>query len=129
MSNLLETFKVDPSQDLILTEDIDRAILQLKGSLGTIYEAQLCALLDVQQQGRGAGMWSDPHYGGLSVLINERYFKTYAKELAAEENPQWSEHEPVWPYSCLNWNDAVKELMQDYVEIDYEGIIFYIRKA
>jgi antirestriction protein len=52
-------------------------------------------------------------------LIPERDFTEYAQELAEElgeitDNTQW-------PYTCIDWEWAARELRHDYSSIEYKG--------
>lgn len=42
--------------------------------------------------------------------------KEFAQEMA--ENLGSIQKEPVWPYTCIDWEHAASELMMDYFEMD-----------
>ena len=33
----------------------------------------------------------------------------------------------TWPNSCIDWDQAVRELKMDYMEVDYAGVSYFIR--
>ena len=34
-----------------------------------------------------------------------------------------------WPFSCIDWEQAAKELEDDYSQIEYDGVDYFYRKA
>jgi hypothetical protein len=69
------------------------------------------------------GYASDWRHG--ATLIRDSYFKEYAQELAEDLgmiNHTWS-----WPYTCIDWERAADELKQDYTEVDYDGVAYWVR--
>jgi hypothetical protein len=59
------------------------------------------------------------------TLVRESYFKTYAQELAEDigaipDNAQW-------PCTCIDWEQAARELRMDYAGADFDGVTYYAR--
>ena len=59
------------------------------------------------------------------TLIRDSYFKDYAMELADDigavpDNAQW-------PMTCINWDQAARELQYDYSAVDFDGVTYWIR--
>lgn len=71
----------------------------------------------------GRGYSPDWPYG--ATLIRDSYFTEYAQELAEEigaikDNAQW-------PYTCIDWDKAARELQMDYTSIDFDGVDYWVR--
>jgi hypothetical protein len=81
---------------------------------------ELRALISLKEEGEGCGDW---RYG--EALIRESYFVEYAKQLA--EDIGAISGKETWPLACLDWEQAADELKQDYTELDFDGVSYYIR--
>ena len=59
------------------------------------------------------------------VTIRDSYFQTYAQELADEccEMPK----DIKWPYTCIDWEKAARELQMDYTSVEFDGITYWVR--
>lgn len=82
---------------------------------------ELTVLQSVAKQGEDYA--ADWQYG--EQLIRDSYFKEYAQEMAYDcgmvpDNAQW-------PMTCIDWNQAARELKMDYTEIDFDGVTYWIR--
>jgi hypothetical protein len=58
-------------------------------------------------------------------LILERDFEAYAQELAEDITPGF--RDALWPYTCIDWEQAAKELALDYTTITYQGDEYLVR--
>ena len=60
------------------------------------------------------------------TLINDSYFEKYAQDLAEDlgMDPNQS-----WPYSCVDWEKAARELQSDYSTVDFDGETYWIRSS
>lgn len=49
----------------------------------------------------------------------------YAQELAADccEMPK----DIAWPFTCIDWEQAARELQIDYTSVSFDGIDYWIR--
>jgi hypothetical protein len=84
--------------------------------------ALLKALTDLDAEGRGyAPDWT---YG--EPLIRDSYFATYAQELA-EDTGMMKLDDVKWPYTCIDWDEAARELQQDYTSITYGSTEYWVR--
>lgn len=61
------------------------------------------------------GGWYPVHF------IEDGYFETYAQELAEDIVS------PGWPHSCIDWEQAARELQQDYTAIDIGEQTYWYR--
>lgn len=59
------------------------------------------------------------------TLILERAFEDYARELAEDITPGF--RDASWPFTCIDWEQATKELAQDYTSVTYQGEEYLIR--
>jgi len=58
-------------------------------------------------------------------MIPIRDFEEYAEELASEIGA--IDRDAKWPLSHIDWKAAAEELAQDYTEVSYLGIDYYVR--
>lgn len=84
---------------------------------------QLRGLLDELQGNGGDHKWEGDWYPGS--LIRDSYFKDYAQELAEDIGAIKSD--AGWPYTCIDWEQAARELQQDYSAVEYGGITYWYR--
>jgi antirestriction protein len=82
--------------------------------------AELAALKALQEEGECSPDW---RYG--ETLIRYDYFKEYAQQLA--EDTGAIRHETSWPYTCIDWERAARELKMDYTAVYFGGIEYFIR--
>ena len=60
------------------------------------------------------------------VLVRDSYFKDYAMELA-EELARDEARDRSWPNTCIDWDQAARELRMDYTAVDFDGVTYWIR--
>jgi hypothetical protein len=84
-------------------------------------DAELAALRALADE--AAGYAADWQYG--ETLIRDSYFKQYAEQLAEELDliPQ----DAKWPATCIDWDQAARELQMDYTSVSFDGIDYWIR--
>ena len=58
--------------------------------------------------------------------MRDSYFKDYAMELA-EELARDEARDRSWPNTCIDWDQAARELRMDYTAVDFDGITYWIR--
>ena len=85
-------------------------------------KAELAALLALQDEAEGytSGDW--PHG---ATLIRDSYFQEYAQELA--EDCGDVKADAGWPGRHIDWEAAADELKQDYTEVDFDGVAYWVR--
>ena len=81
---------------------------------------ELKVLKALAEEGEGSPDWS---YG--ETLIRDSYFEEYAQELA--EDCGMVQRSLGWPNTCIDWKQAAEELQQDYTQIDFGEIAYWIR--
>ena len=77
-------------------------------------------LENLREQGICSPDWE---YG--ATLIRDSIFEDYAREFAEEIGA--IDSEAVWPNNHIDWEAASEELKMDYSEIDFDGVIYWIR--
>lgn len=87
------------------------------------YGDELAALEKLAEQAEGYA--ADWEYG--ETLIHDSYFRDYAEELAEDIGALKRELANQWPYTCIDWDAAAEELKQDYTEVDFDGVTYWIR--
>lgn len=121
------------SYDIIDSRDVIEAIEALEseledepGHLLTSDEAdELRAELDALKSlaDEASGYAADWEYG--ETLIRDSYFETYAQELADDIGAV--DANAPWPMSCIDWEQAARELQQDYTCVSFDGVDYWIR--
>lgn len=81
---------------------------------------ELASLRKLAEQCEG---YSDWEHG--EALIRDSYFKKYAQQLA--EDCDLIKRDLAWPYTCIDWDHAARELKYDYSGVDYDGVTYWIR--
>lgn len=126
MSDFDKYFDVIDSRDVIarieeLTrEDEDQALSEEE-------KEELCALEALAAEASDSPDWK---YG--ESLIRDSYFCEYAEQLAEDTapfSPSSAEARLLdsWPYRCIDWEQAARELQQDYFTVDFDGVTYWIR--
>lgn len=82
---------------------------------------ELKALTDLAEQAEGYA--DDWKYG--ATLIRDSYFETYAQELAEELD--LIKRDAAWPYTCIDWERAARELQMDYTSVEFDGVTYWVR--
>jgi hypothetical protein len=83
-------------------------------------KAELAALKALAKEAEGSPDWT---YG--ETLIRDSYFVNYAQELA--DDCGMLDKDNRWPYTCIDWDHAAKELQYDYIAVDFDGVDYWIR--
>lgn len=58
-------------------------------------------------------------------LIRDSYLETYAQQLAKDCG--MIPDDAKWPMTCIDWDQAARELSQDYTSVDFDGVTYWIR--
>jgi len=83
--------------------------------------AELAALKALADEASGyAADWTHGE-----TLIRDSYFKDYAMELA--EDIGAIDLNARWPMTCIDWDQAARELQYDYSAVDFDGVTYWIR--
>jgi hypothetical protein len=121
---------VDKYQDIIDSRDVDSRIEELEaerdaaaeaGNPGDFTDGELARLTALRDD--VAGYAPDWQYG--CTLIRDSYFKDYAQELA--EDIGALEKDLKWPHTCIDWDQAARELRMDYSSAELDGVTYWFR--
>ena len=58
------------------------------------------------------------------TLVRDSYFVNYAQELADDCGYEISDE---WPYRCIDWALAARELQMDYTPVEFYGVTYWAR--
>jgi hypothetical protein len=73
-----------------------------------------------------SGYAADWQHG--ETLIRDSYFEDYAQQLADDLGlMQGLDGGLRWPFTCIDWAQAARELQQDYTSVDFDGVTYWIR--
>lgn len=72
------------------------------------------------------------HYGGDSpedgvTLVRDSHFEDYAQGLAEDLGYMSGDNAHSWPFTCIDWEQAARELRMDYTSIDFDGVDYWVR--
>lgn len=107
---------------------LDDAQETLEAAQGALEEwdddngAELKALKALAEEGEGCGDWSHGE-----ALIRDSYFEDYARELA--DDCGMVPKDLAWPCTCIDWEQAARELQYDYTTVDFDGVTYWIRSC
>jgi hypothetical protein len=59
-----------------------------------------------------------------ATLISEHYFEDYARDLASDLYGKEVD-EVRWPFTCIDWKQAARELQMDYSSIEFGDTTYY----
>lgn len=82
---------------------------------------ELRALAELAEEAEGYA--PDWRYG--EALIRDSYFIEFAQELA--EDIGAIDKAASWPNTCIDWEQAARELQMDYTQVDFDGVAYWIR--
>jgi len=77
-------------------------------------------LENVRKQGENLDDWDH----GVQ-LVRYSYFKTHAQEIAEECGMIQSNAQ--WPYTCIDWDMAARDLQMDYTSIEFDAVTYWAR--
>lgn len=82
---------------------------------------ELKALKSLQNEAEGYS--EDWRHG--AALIRDSYFEDYARSFA--EDIGAIKRDMDWPCNCIDWAEAADQLKQDYTEVDFDGVAYWVR--
>jgi hypothetical protein len=116
--------RIDNYEDLIDVRDI----IDAYGDAVTDEDSDTADTLDdllADLRGNGGDHeWRGDWYP--VTLIRDSYFTEYAQSFA-EDIGLISDTATGWPYTCIDWDRAARELQMDYTSVEYDGITYWYR--
>lgn len=111
--------------DIIDSREIIERIAEIEadGDRTEDDDQELATLRALAEEGESMADWQ---YG--ATLIRDSYFVQYAQELADDLGIINSNATAgQWPLYHIDWEAAADELKQDYTEIDFDGVTYWVR--
>jgi len=129
----MNTTRIDKYQDVIDSREIIERITELEAMLELsetedVEDFDQAELDTLKALAAEASDYSeDWEYG--ATLIRDSYFTTYAQELADDVMPSDEARElaEAWPFRCIDWEQAARELQMDYTAVDFDGVTYWVR--
>jgi hypothetical protein len=115
--------EITNAQEIIDSRDIIKRIEELV-MFETLDEPETAELKQLQLliiEGEAA----TPDWQNGVTLIRDSDFKEYAMEYASDIGAISSDFQ--WPLGCIDWTEAVNRLQMDYVDVDFNGVTYYVR--
>ena len=81
---------------------------------------ELITLIKLSDEGEHAPDWIHGE-----ALIRDSHFPEYAQQTA--QGSGMVEHGNQWPCSHIDWSEAADELKQDYLDVDFDGVTYWMR--
>ncbi len=132
-----KTREISNSDDIIDSRDVIARIEQLRDEIEAAAipaneiggpndsmedeRDELVALESLAEEAQGYA--ADWQYG--ECLIRDSYFERYAMELADDIGA--IPNNAGWPCTCIDWEQAARELKMDYTQVDFGGEAYWIR--
>lgn len=125
--------EISNRDDMIDSRDIIERIEELEDERDSDYETvtdweqsnpegvkELAALLKLHKEGEDYA--NDWEYG--ATLIRSTYFVNYCQELCEDigDMPKDVPH-----YIVIDWEATANNLKDDYTEVDFDGVTYYVR--
>jgi antirestriction protein len=85
--------------------------------------AELSALLNDLSGNGGDEQWRGDWYP--VTMVCDSYFQDYAQELA--EDIGAINKDATWPNTCIDWEQAARELRMDYSSVEYGNTTYWYR--
>lgn len=117
------------TDDVIDSRDVIERIEELEGAdhedfgdagLNADEQEELAALKALATECEDRPDW--PHG---EMLIRDSYFEEYAQELAEDCGYEFDNEN--WPQRCIDWEQAARELQVDYMDVQFDGMTYWIR--
>jgi len=121
--------KIDNTDDVIDSRDILERIAELEDEIERAEadrdleeeKEELSALKNLEIEANSSPDWE---YG--EVFINEDYFTAYCEELC-KDTGDIPEKLPWYIEIHIDWEGVAREIKQDYMEVDFDGVSYFIR--
>ena len=122
----MNTTAISKYEAVIDSRDVIERLAELKdgrdaGVLDADEQAELIALEALVEECEG--YVEDWQFG--AQLIRDSYFKKYAMELADEIGAIGDN--ATWPQTCIDWDQAARELQMEYTAVSFDGIDYWVR--
>lgn len=116
-------WEISSTDDIIDSRQIIDRIAELTSdeNISEDEVAELAGLMKLSAEGID---YADDWEFGVT-LIRDSYFRTYAMELADDIGA--IPNDLAWPMTCIDWEQAARELQMDYTPVDFNGASYWLR--
>ena len=118
------TREISNYDDIIDSRDVIARIEELDAltdaEITTDEVNELTILRALAEQGEDVEDWQ---HG--ATLIRDSYFEEYAEQLAEELD--LIPADATWPATCIDWEQAARELRMDYTSVEFGGVTYWVR--
>lgn len=115
---------ISNDEDTIDSRDVIARIEAIE-NLDSFSDEEKEELVALRKLAEEAEQYADDWTYG-ETLIRDSYFKDYAQELA-EETGDVDFKKLKWPFTCIDWEQAARELKMDYTAVEFDGVTYWIR--
>jgi len=123
---MAQTTEISSMEDIIDVRDIVARIESLEDTEDEDEKTELARLTELMDDLAGNG--GDEQWRGVwypITLIRDSYFEDYARELADDIGA--IDSKAGWPNTCIDWEQAARELQMDYTTAELDGITYWYR--
>lgn len=137
--------EISNSDDVIDSRDVIARIAELEAELETAYESYVADCAKLEQEPVAFSQWVDSEYDDSELtalqalaeqgescsdwrhgatLILDSHFEDYARQLA--DDLGLIKDDASWPATCIDWEQAARELRQDYSSVSFDGADYWV---
>ena len=121
---MYKTREITNSEDIIDSRDVIARIEYLESIEGERDEDEVQELIALKALAdEASGYAADWTYG--EMLIRDSYFEEYARQLAEDIGAIPSDAR--WPCTCIDWEQAARELRMDYTAVEFGDVTYWVR--
>ena len=121
--------RIDNQTDTFSYGDVLDAIDELDGCImeADDGEGPCAADCDIDEHAEHAELIAllDQVSDSDSYFVRDSYFVKYAQELADDLCAARGAL-VRWPFTCIDWQEAADELQQDYYDVDFDGVTYWV---
>lgn len=114
------------SRDIIARVEEIEEFKESEGLISNDDQEELMLLSNFLEELKGNGgdeQWRGDWYP--VTLVRDSYFKEYAQELAEDIGAIPADN--AWPCTCIDWDQAARELRMDYTSAEFDGVTYWFR--
>ena len=115
--------RISPHTDVLDSRDVIERIANLELDKSELDEDEILELAELRQLQDECVR--HPNWEDGVTLIADDYFIEYTQELA--EDLGYVERQVSWPYTCIDWDRAARELQYDYFTVEFYGQRYWVR--
>lgn len=119
---------IDNRDDVIDSREVNDRVAELEGEqedAGENFAEDSAAELKMLRKLASDGSDYTSEWDDGATLIRDSHFVTYAQELADDIGALHSNLQ--WPFTCIDWDQAARELQMDYTSVDFDGVTYWVR--